>query len=101
MEDFTLRAHLGALRAPGPGAGLPARGAQGDSFADALSRAIGEVNDLQKEADRKAEDLATGRDADIHGTMIALERGDIAFRVMAQVRNKLLEAYQEVMRMQV
>jgi flagellar hook-basal body complex protein FliE len=71
------------------------------SFVETLNNAIGKVNELQKEANVKAEELATGRTDNIAEVMIASERADIALKLMMQVRNKIIDAYQEVMKMQV
>ncbi|MEQ1877262.1 MAG: flagellar hook-basal body complex protein FliE [Bdellovibrionia bacterium] len=71
------------------------------SFADTLKGAIQSVDQLQKESDIKMQQLATGQNNNIHETMIAAEKADIALRLMVQVRNKIVEAYQEIMRMQV
>ena len=71
------------------------------SFADTLKEAVGSVNDLQVQADKGAQDLATGRTDNVADVMIATEKADIALRLMVQVRNKIIDAYQEVMKMQV
>lgn len=71
------------------------------SFADTLQSAIGNVNQLQKASDKAAQDLATGRTDNVADVMIATEKADIALRVMVQVRNKIIDAYQEIMKMQV
>ncbi|MCC6278016.1 MAG: flagellar hook-basal body complex protein FliE [Oligoflexia bacterium] len=71
------------------------------TFADTLTDAVNSVNQLQKESDRKMQELATGKSQNIHETMIATEKADIALKLMVQVRNKIIEAYQEIMRMQV
>lgn len=73
----------------------------GKSFADTLSDAVGEVNKLQKTADKAAQDLATGRTDNVADVMIATEKADIAMRLMVQVRNKIIDAYSEIMKMQV
>lgn len=73
----------------------------GKSFADTLKEAVGSVNELQKASDKFAQNVATGKTDDVAGAMIAAERADIALRVMVQVRNKIIDAYQEVMKMQV
>lgn len=75
--------------------------AGGPSFADTLKEAVGNVNQLHLDADRKAQELATGKSTDIAGTMIAAEKADIALRAMVQVRNKIIDAYHEIMKMQV
>jgi flagellar hook-basal body complex protein FliE len=73
----------------------------GKSFADTLKDAVGNVNELQKTSDKAMQNLATGKTDDVAGTMIAAEKADIAMRVMVQVRNKIIDAYQEIMKMQV
>ncbi|QDK39117.1 flagellar hook-basal body complex protein FliE [Bdellovibrio sp. NC01] len=73
----------------------------GKSFADTLKDAVNSVNELQKSSDTFAQNVATGKTDDVAGAMIAAERADIALRVMVQVRNKIIDAYQEVMKMQV
>jgi flagellar hook-basal body complex protein FliE len=73
----------------------------GESFADTLKKAVNTVDALQKDADVKMQELATGKSNNIHETMIAAEKADIALKLMVQVRNKIIDAYQEIMRMQV
>ena len=75
--------------------------AQKDSFGGILKSHLTEVNHLQNSADIAAQKLASGQDKDIHNTMIAMEKAGVAFQLTMQVRNKVLEAYQEIMRMQV
>jgi flagellar hook-basal body complex protein FliE len=69
------------------------------SFIDHLQDAIEEVNKSQISADKKATDLATGKETNIHDTMLAATQAELSFNLMVQVRNKALEAYQEIMRM--
>jgi flagellar hook-basal body complex protein FliE len=76
-------------------------GTRGTSFAETLSNAVNEVNELQKVADKKMEDLATGKAKSIPDVMIAAEKADIAMKLVMQVRNKIIDAYQEIMKMQV
>ena len=73
----------------------------GKSFADTLKDAVQSVNQMQQTSDQKMEAIATGRSRNIADTMIAAEKADIAFKLMVQVRNKIIEAYQEIMKMQV
>lgn len=72
-----------------------------ESFAQILQNSIQEVNQLQKEADKSVKGLLSGENKGIHETMIALEKADISFQLMMQIRNKILDAYQEMMRTQV
>ncbi len=74
---------------------------QGESFADTLKGAIGDVTKLREEADRAVQELATGENKDIHNTMIALEKAEVSFQMMMQVRNKIISAYETIMRMSV
>jgi len=71
------------------------------SFKDMLKESIEEVNKLQLEAQQTMEDLASGKDKDIQHAMMTLQKADLSLRTMMEVRNKLVEAYQEIMRMQV
>ena len=71
------------------------------SFSDTLLKSIQKVNDLQEEADKSIEELATGEKRDVAQTMIAIEKANISFQLMTQIRNRIVETYQEVMRMQV
>ena len=83
--------------APGGSAGTS--GALG--FMDSLKSAIGKVNDTQLEAGRAVGALMTGETQDLHTTLIAVQKADLSFQMMMQVRNKIVQAYQEIMRMQV
>lgn len=75
--------------------------ASGKSFADTLKDAVNSVNTMQKTADVKAQELAVGKTQDIADVMITAEKADIALKLMVQVRNKIIEAYQDIMKMQV
>lgn len=70
-------------------------------FAGYLERALGEVNELQRQADQAIQRLVIEGKGDLQETLIAMEKADLSFRLMMQVRNKILEAYQEIIRMQV
>jgi len=105
MEDITVKTQLKTALNPGLSpadnkVGLKA-GEAGPSFADTLAKSIEEVNHLQKEADLAIEKLASGESQNVHGAMLAVNKADTALRMTMQVRNKIVEAYQEVMRMQV
>jgi flagellar hook-basal body complex protein FliE len=66
-----------------------------------FSELVSKVNDMSVQSDQAIQKLATGENRNLHETMIAVEKASISFLFMSQVRNKALEAYQEVMRMQV
>ena len=69
------------------------------SFGDFLKESIKEVNQLQNEADKSMTDFATGQTKDIHEVMMSVQKADLSFKLMQQIRNKLVDAYREVMRM--
>ncbi len=70
------------------------------SFGEWLDRSIQSVNQMQQAADASAVKLASGAEKDIHGTMIAMQKADIAMTLLLEVRNKLISAYDEIKRMQ-
>ncbi len=81
----------------GRGATGPQSGASGDSeFMNTLRSAMDQVGQLQSEADGKVAQLLTGNGQDVHSAMIAVEKASLAFQMMVQVRNKIVQAYQQV-----
>ena len=81
-----------------PGAGR-ARGAGAD-FAEALEKSINAVDAKMKDADQSIQDLASGKSNRLHETMMSMEEADLSLKMLLQVRNKALEAYREIARMQ-
>jgi flagellar hook-basal body complex protein FliE len=75
--------------------------AAGKGFGQLLADALGEVNKLQLNAEQASLNLATGKIQDVSEVVIATEKATIALQLTMQVRNKVVEAYQEMMRMQV
>ena len=73
----------------------------GTSFMDHLKSGFNEVNDMQKKADSMSMEVAAGKSENLHETMLATTQAEITFNLMVQLRNRALEAYQEVMRMPV
>ncbi len=71
------------------------------SVADMLSESLGKVNQLQGEADVAIKNLVAGRTKNIHETLVTVERADLSLRLLMQVRNKIIDAYREIMKMQV
>ncbi|MBI2712123.1 MAG: flagellar hook-basal body complex protein FliE [Bdellovibrio sp.] len=74
---------------------------QGKSFSDILRNSVEKVNEMQAQADTAIKELVAGRSKNIHETMLTIERADTSLKLMMQVRNKILDAYREIMRMQV
>ncbi|ADG82396.1 flagellar hook-basal body complex subunit FliE [Thermincola ferriacetica] len=71
------------------------------SFGEFLKKALNEVNNLQVQSEEMKQKLVTGQIENVHDVMIAAEKANLAFELTLQVRNKIVEAYQEIMRMQV
>jgi flagellar hook-basal body complex protein FliE len=87
---------VGEAAVPGaPGA------ASGPAFGQVLKESLSQVNTLQHEADQAIQSLASGGTTTLHDTMLAIQKAELSFKLMMQVRNKIVEAYQEVLRMQV
>ncbi|CUA80114.1 flagellar hook-basal body complex protein FliE [Anoxybacillus suryakundensis] len=71
------------------------------AFSQFLKEAIHEVNKQQIESDQLTTKLAKGENVDLHNVMIASQKASVSLQLAIEVRNKVIEAYQEVMRMQV
>ena len=70
-------------------------------FADFFWRSVAEVDNVQQQADGAIRELAAGRQKDLHQTMIAIEKAEISFQLLMKVRNKIIAAYEEIMRMSI
>jgi flagellar hook-basal body complex protein FliE len=81
---------IGGTSSPGEGGG----------FGDVLKNAISQVNTLQGSAEQQVSGLLQGGSADMGQVMISVEKADVAFQLMMQVRNKIVSAYQDIEKMQ-
>jgi flagellar hook-basal body complex protein FliE len=72
----------------------------GESFGNLLGRMVEEVNSKQNVASDAIHSLQSGGNVSLHQTVIAMEEANVSFQLMVEVRNRLLESYQEIMRMQ-
>lgn len=97
MKDITLVTHLQNLNQPPSSPGKTS----GPGFGEMLEDTLRKVNSAQIEADQKVEKLHTGEAKNLHEVMISLGQADVSLRLMVQMRNKVMDAYQEIMRMQV
>jgi flagellar hook-basal body complex protein FliE len=93
VENFTLP-NFGEIQ-------KPANEKTKTSFGDVLKDSIKKVVELEKEADKEVEKLVKMENTDVQTTMIAIEKADLSFQMMMQIRNKIISAYEEIMRMQV
>ena len=98
MKEITFQNGLEALTQTG--SNTAARPVQSpESFGELLRRSLNEVNQLKLEADEAINSLAAGKQKDIHQTMIDMEKADVAFQLLMQLRNKIISAYETLMRM--
>jgi flagellar hook-basal body complex protein FliE len=74
--------------------------ASGTGFADTLRSAMDEMGQLSSSAETKVTGVLEGNGVDVHSALIAVEKADLSFQLMMQVRNKIVSAYQEISRMQ-
>ncbi len=97
---------LGLIRSTGtqgislPGSLSPAK-VDGPGFKDVLLKNLDEVNKLQQDATRAVEDLQTGKRDDLEGVMLATAKADTAFKALQAIRNRVMEAYDEVKQIRV
>ena len=73
-----------------------ASGAGGANFSEMLKNSIDEVSRMQQDASKAVEDLASGKTEDVTKVMTAMEKSDMAFKTLLAIRNKLMEAYEEI-----
>lgn len=101
MSDMLIGGKAAQSLSVPTGRTLDARKAAPGGFGAILEGMVKDVHNLQSQANQAIGKVQTEESGSIHEVMIAMEKADISFRTMMQVRNKLLEAYQEVMRLQV
>lgn len=70
------------------------------SFSKVISDAINKVNDAQVTADQKVEDFINGEDVSMHDVMLSMQESQLSMQLLIEVRNKVVEAYQEINRVQ-
>ncbi|MGV7227402.1 MAG: flagellar hook-basal body complex protein FliE [Nitrospirales bacterium] len=99
--DYSMIKGIEAIPEPFGGSSVKRASQAGQGFGDVLKNAVESVNSMQHEAGRLEDAVAKGENVNIHQAVIAGEKAGLSFRLLMQVRNKMVEAYQEVMRMQV
>ena len=79
----------------------PASAGQEGPFARIIDQALAQATGPQAQADQAVRDLAMGQTDNLHGVLLSVAQADMTFRLILEIRNRLTEAYQEIMRMQV
>jgi flagellar hook-basal body complex protein FliE len=82
-----------------PARSLPVNGQASVSFKDTLNSFLKDVNAMQLKADESIEKMVAGEITDVHQVMSAVEEANVSFNMMMEIRNKVMDAYQEIMRM--
>jgi flagellar hook-basal body complex protein FliE len=101
MKEITTLTYAPPVTPVRPSTASSTAQAQGKDFQEHLKQALGEVNELTQQADQAIHQLIGEGKGDLQETIVAMEKADVSFRLMMQIRNKILEAYQEIVRMQV
>ena len=91
---------LDALSPAGKPSSASPGAAEGPQFADILKQALQEVNDAESTSEQEARNLISGNSTDMHTAILAVQKADVSFQMMMAVRGKLVDAYNQVMRMQ-
>jgi flagellar hook-basal body complex protein FliE len=100
MNAISSAASSVAALSDGAGAAAEAKGAASAPFSDLLSDAVGQEKTLEAQARTAVDGLMTGSGVDVHQALIATQKVDMAFELALAVRNKAVQAYQQVMGMQ-
>lgn len=103
--ELVQRARIEALKTQGPQSGesqpldtAKGGGAEGATFGDALASAINKVDGLSKDVGTKVEAMAAGEPVALHDIMMSMGKSEVAFNLMLEVRNKLVEAWERLSR---
>jgi flagellar hook-basal body complex protein FliE len=100
MSNFTI-SPIPNMTVPGPSSLQSGGGISGeDSFSSVLSNAVHTVDQLHTSAASQVSNLLRGGGGDVNDVMVAVEKADVAFQLMMQVRNKIVNAYQDIEKMQ-
>ena len=84
-----------------PATAQPTAPASGAGFGETIGKALQAVSDAEQHADTVAKDLASGGDSSVQDLMVAMSKASLSVDLLVQVRNRAVEAYQEIMRMQI
>jgi flagellar hook-basal body complex protein FliE len=103
-NDISQNLPIGPQQVGGPlspAAAGRARPQEGESFKDVLMKSLDEVNRLQKDADVAFQQLVTGQAQNVTEVLSAVQKADLAFKTLMQIRNKLIEAYDDIRQMRI
>jgi flagellar hook-basal body complex protein FliE len=100
MSNISLGGIQGAYTPPAASPDLGTGGNSGGQFGDVLKSAVDSVNQANDSASTQVMNLLQGNGGDLNSVMVAVEKADVSFQLMMQVRNKIVSAYQDIEKMQ-
>jgi len=104
MDDMTIKStglsSIGDLAGASSAVNPMGGSHSGGSFLGSLKDAIAQVNEVQLDASQAVDKFVSGESENVHHMMMALQKADVSFQLMMQVRNKLVSAYEDIQRMQ-
>ena len=98
MDQIRSIGPIGEFKGPGKSLGIGSQKNDGVSFKDTMNKFLTDVNSMQKQADESVQKLISGEITDVHQVMSTVEEANVAFNMMMEIRNKVMDAYQEIMR---
>jgi len=101
INENPMRIDPVGLPGQGSTSSVKGEGREGLGFKEQLKSMLYQVNEMGQVADQKVMEVVTGESDDLHNAMVALEEANVSFQLMLEVRNKMLEAYQEINRMNI
>ena len=96
ISSLPLSPPISLAPSQSPGAAGGVQGPAGEPFKNILLEALDQVNSMQHQADQAVQQLVTGGDANPAEVLTTLQKADMSFKLMLQIRNKLVQAYQEI-----
>ena len=99
--DISKIAGIQGIESPSLSKFSESKGPESDSFSSFLDKSINDVNDMLVDADKKGTELAVGKSENLHEAMISMEKAETALKLLVQVRNKAMDAYNQIIQMQV
>jgi flagellar hook-basal body complex protein FliE len=99
MSDLPIKDIGNSVNAGGTGQTKPVKEESGGSFDSVINEALNKVSQVQEDVEKAVSELSSG--GDITSAVLAIEKADMSFQLMVEIRNKLLSKYEEIMRMQI
>jgi flagellar hook-basal body complex protein FliE len=96
-----MKSNAAVKKAADAGTETASAGSVLNNFGDLLKTELGNINNLQSQADQAAQTYAVGGNIELHNVILAAEKADMALQLALQIRNRMISAYQEISRMNI